>query len=245
MSRITWDNTGERLYETGVRHGVLYPMDTHGKYPKGVAWNGLTGITESPSGAEPTPLYADDIKYITLMSAEEFGATIEAYTYPDEFMDCDGSKELAPGVYAGQQSRQPFGLSYRTVIGNDAELNEYGYKLHIIYGALASPSEKAYATINDSPEAITFSWEITTTPVNVSDLKPTASITIDSTKVNAEKLKELEDILYGSEDVLSAGDDNEDIYGEAPKETKATKATEARLPMPDEIADIFGNGTKK
>lgn len=217
--RIIWDNTGERMYETGVRQGVLYPKDLKGEYPLGVAWNGLTAITESPSGAEPTALYADDIKYITLMSVEEFSATIEAFTYPDEFIPCDGSAELATGVYAGQQDRNAFGLSYRTVLGNDIELNEFGYKLHIIYNALAAPSEKAYATINDSPEAITFSWEVSTTPVPVTGHKPTASLTIDSTKVDKEKLKALEDILYGSETA-------------AP-----------RLPMPDEIMELMSDET--
>lgn len=214
MSKLVWDQTGERLYETGVKMGVLYPQ-VAGAYPKGVAWNGLTAVTESPSGAEATPLYADDIKYLNLMSAEEFGATIEAYTYPDEFAECDGSAELAAGVKIGQQPRKTFGLCYRTVVGNDADGNEHGYKLHLIYGALAAPSEKAYASINDSPEAITFSWEITTTPVNVEGFKPTAIVTIDSTKVNAEKLAALEAILYGSDE------------------------EEPRLPLPDEIATLM------
>jgi len=216
MAKIVWDNTGERLYETGVRNGVLYPY-TEGAYNKGVAWNGLTAVTESPSGAEATALYADDIKYLNLMSAEEFGATIEAYTYPDEFALCDGSAALATGVMIGQQSRKTFGLCYRTTLGNDTEGNDYGYKLHFIYGAMASPSEKAYATINDSPEAITFSWELTTTPVNVTGYKPTASLTIDSTKVNKEKLAALEVILYGGDD------------------------SEARLPLPDEIATLMSD----
>lgn len=214
MSKLVWDQTGERLYETGVKMGVLY-LPTAGVYNKGVAWNGLTAVTESPSGAEATPMYADDIKYLNLLSNEEFGATIEAYTYPDEFAECDGSAALAAGVYIGQQPRKTFGLCYRTVLGNDTENNDYGYKLHMIYGALAAPSEKAYATINDSPEAITFSWEVTTTPVNVTGHKPTASIVIDSTKVDAEKLAALEKILYGD--------------GE----------TEARLPLPDEIAELM------
>lgn len=213
--KLVWDKTGERLYETGVRQGVLYPQAA-GAYPKGVAWNGLTAVTESPSGAEATPLYADDIKYLNLVSTEEFGGTIEAYTYPEEFMECDGSASIATGVYIGQQARKAFGLSYRTVVGNDVDMNDYGYKLHLIYGALAAPSEKGYATINDSPEAITFSWEFTTTPVNVTGFKPTASITIDSTKVDKEKLAALEAILYGSE------------------------SEEARLPLPDEIAEIMG-----
>ena len=214
MSKLVWDQTGERIYETGVKQGVLYVQEGTA-YPKGVAWNGLTAVTESPSGAEATALYADDIKYLNLMSAEEFGATIEAYTYPDEFMVCDGSAELSEGVYIGQQARKSFGMCYRTTVGNDTENNEYGYKLHIIYGALASPSEKAYATINDSPEAITFSWEVTTTPVNVTGHKPTASVVIDSTKVDAAALAALEAVLYGSE------------------------SEEARLPLPDEIVEIM------
>lgn len=222
MSKLKWDQTGERLYETGVRNGVLYPLGASGTYPKGVAWNGLTAVTESPSGAEATPLYADDIKYLNLMSTEEFGATIEAYTYPDEFAECDGSAALATGVQIGQQARKTFGLCYRTTLGNDVAGNDYGYKLHIIYGALAAPSEKAYATINDSPEAITFSWEVTTTPVNVTGFKPTASITIDSTKVNATKLAALEEILYGK-DAASGGEGGAD----------------PRLPLPDEIAELM------
>lgn len=214
MAKLVWDQTGERYYETGVKMGVLYPQE-NGTYPKGVAWNGLTAVTESPSGAEATALYADDTKYLSLMSAEEFGATIEAYTYPDEFAQCDGSAELATGVSIGQQKRKAFGLCYRTVLGNDTENNDYGYKLHLIYGALAAPSEKAYATINDSPEAITFSWEVTTTPASVAGFKPTASITIDSTKADAEKLAALEAKLYGS------------------------ASEEAMLPLPDEVATIF------
>lgn len=197
MAKLTWDNTGERLYETGVRNGVLYVQGEGGVYGTGVAWNGLTAVTESPSGAEATALYADDIKYLNLYSTEEFGATIEAYTYPEEFGQCDGSAELTTGVTIGQQTRKAFGLCYRTAIGNDVDGNEHGYKLHIIYGCMASPSEKAYATINDSPEAITFSWEVTTTPVNVTGMKPTASVVIDSTKVTADKLTELENKLYG------------------------------------------------
>lgn len=217
MSRLVWDKTGERFYETGVKQGVLYPM-VSGEYPKGVAWNGLTAVTESPSGAEATPMYADDIKYLNLYSTEEFGATIEAYTYPKEFEECDGSAEIATGVTIGQQPRKSFGMCYRTVVGNDVENEAHGYKLHIIYGATASPSEKAYATINDNPEAITFSWEVTTVPVNVEGFKPTASLTIDSTKVDATKLAALEDILYGKDDV------------------------EARLPLPDEIATLMAEG---
>lgn len=215
MSKLVWDKTGERLYETGVKQGVLYPQAAGGTYPKGVAWNGLTNVTESPTGAEATALYADDIKYLNLMSTEELGGTIEAYMYPDEFAECDGSAALTDGVFIGQQPRKTFGFCYRTTIGNDVANNNYGYKLHLVYGALASPSEKAYATINDSPEAITFSWEFSTTPVNVTGFKPTASITIDSTKVDAEKLANLEKILYGDDEV------------------------EPRLPLPDEVAQVM------
>ncbi len=214
MSKLVWDQIGNRFYETGVSQAVLYPQ-VSGAYPKGVAWNGVTAINESPSGAEATPLYADDIKYLNLMSVEELGLSIEAYTYPDEFAACDGSAALAAGVYIGQQPRTPFGLSYKTVLGNDEKSNEYGYKLHLVYGCLAAPSEKAYATINDSPEAITFSWEVTTTPVAVPGFKPTALITIDSTKVDAEKLAALEALLYG------------------------TESAEASLPMPEAVAEIF------
>lgn len=198
MSKLEWDKKTERLYETGVKQGVLYVQKADGTYDDGVAWNGLTAVTENPSGAESNPLYADDIKYIDLRSAEEFGATIEAYTYPDEFAACDGSATVTAGVTIGQQVRKPFGLCYRTTLGNDSEFNDHGYKLHIIYNATASPSEKGYQTINDNPEAITFSWEITTTPVAVTGYKPTASFTIDSTKVDATKLKTLEDMLYGT-----------------------------------------------
>ena len=214
MPKLTWDASGERLYETGVKQGVLYVMNSN-VYGNGVAWNGLTAITESPSGAESTPLYADDIKYLDLRSTEEFGATIEAYTYPDEFAACDGSASLADGVSIGQQARKMFGLCYRTTVGNDTDGTDHGYKLHLIYGATASPSEKAYETINDSPEAITFSWEITTTPVSVTGFKPTASITIDSTKADPTCLAALEEKLYGSE------------------------STEPTLPLPDEVKTIM------
>lgn len=222
MAKIVWDKTGEHFYETGVKNCVLY-IPTEGVYSKGVAWNGITAITESPSGAEATALYADDIKYLNLYSVEEFGATIEAYTYPDEFAECDGSAELVAGVKIGQQARKPFGLCYRTTIGNDTDGNDHGYKLHIIYGAMASPSEKSYNTINDSPEAVTFSWELTTTPVNVAGAKPTASITIDSTKVDEQKLAALEEVLYGKDGIGS------DHIGVA----------EPRLPLPDEIKTIM------
>lgn len=215
MAALTWDETGRRFYETGVRKGVLYVQDNSGTYPEGVAWNGLTAVTESPSGADSNPLYADDIKYLDLRSAEEFGATIEAYTYPDEFAECDGTAELAEGVTIGQQARRSFGLCYRTVLGNDIVNDAYGYKLHLIYGATAAPSEKGYQTVNDSPEAITFSWELTTTPVNVTGMKPTAIITIDSTKADATKLAALEAILYGGEN------------------------TTARLPLPDEVKTLM------
>ena len=200
MAKLVWDESGKRLYETGVEKGVLYVQGENGQYENGVAWNGLTAVTESPSGAEPTALYADDIKYLELFSAEEFGATIEAYTYPAEFEACDGSASLGTGVTIGQQDRKAFGLCYRTIVGNDVKGNENGYKLHLIYGAKAKPSEKAYATVNDSPEAVTFSWEVTTTPVNVAGFKPTATVTIDSTKIQPDKLKAIEDKLYGTQD---------------------------------------------
>lgn len=219
MAVLVWDKTGEHLYETGVDHGVLYPQDNTGAYPKGVVWNGLTAVTESPSGAEATALYADNIKYLNLTSAEEFAATVEAYTYPEEFELCDGSAEIATGVTIGQQTRTSFGLCYRTKLGNDVQSDAYGYKLHIIYGAKATPSERSYSTVNDSPEAITFSWEVNTTPVAVTGYKPTASLVIDSTKVAADKLASLEAILYGSE------------------------TDEARLPLPDEIATLIGTTT--
>lgn len=197
MSKLVWDQSGKRLYETGVDHGVLYPIQSGGVYSKGVAWNGLTAVTESPSGADVNDIYADNMKYLGLVGAEKFGATVEAYTYPDEFAECDGSVELVKGATIGQQNRKVFGMVYRTVIGNDIDGNEHGYKLHLIYGATAAPSEKAYNTINEDPEAITFSWELSTTPVNVTGHKPTASLTIDSTKADPTKLAELEKILFG------------------------------------------------
>lgn len=215
MPKLVWDKVSEHLYETGVDHGVLYRLDQNKQYKNAVVWNGLTGITESPSGADETKLWADNIKYVSLRAAEEFGGTIEAYTYPDEFAECDGSVALVPGVYAGQQNRAGFGLSYRTVLGNDTDLNEHGYKLHLVYGCSCSPSEKSYSTINDSPDAITFSWEFSTTPVEVKGHKPTACIVIDSTKVDATKLQDLEDALYG------------------------TEQADAYLPMPDEVITLL------
>lgn len=226
MAKLKWDQPTERLYETGVKQCVLYPQATDGTYPKGVAWNGITAINETPSGAEPTALYADDIKYLELYSAEELGGTIEAYTYPDEWAECDGSKELVPGVRLGLQNRKAFGLCYRTILGNDAKGNDYGYKLHLIWGAKASPSERAYGTVNDSPEANTFSWEFTTTPVAVTiadDIKPTSIITIDSTTVDAEKLKALEVMLLGT-DGTAGGDPGTDAY----------------LPTPDKVLETLG-----
>lgn len=216
MSKLVWDKSGERRFETGVKQGVLYPIAADGTYPLGVAWNGLTAVTESPSGAEANPFYADDIKYLNIMSAEDFGGTIEAYTYPKEFGECNGEVSIAKGVNIGQQSRKTFGFCYRTGIGNDILGMEYGYKLHLVYGALAAPSEKANSTINESPEPLAMSWEFSTTPVNVTGHKPTAHLTIDSTEVGAEKMAELEAILYGSE------------------------SEEARMPLPDEVASIIG-----
>ena len=220
-SKLEWDATGEHFYETGVKMGVLYPQ-TNGAYPKGVVWNGLTAVTESPSGADANAIYADDSKYLELRAAEEFGATVEAYTYPDEFAVCDGSAEPTPGVRIGQQIRQPFGLCYRTILGNDDKRDKYGYKIHLIYNATASPSERSYQTVNDSPEAITFSWEMTTTPVAVTGFKNTACLTVDSTKFtgdDAAKLTALEEVLYGK------------------------GATEARLPLPDEVISILKGET--
>lgn len=220
MSKLVWDTVGERFYETGVDHGVLYLYDKDtASFKNGVAWNGLTAVNESPSGAEPTPLYADNIKYLNLMSAEEYGATIEAYTYPDEFEECDGSAAIASGVIVRQQNRRLFGFCFRTKIGNDVDGADAGYKLHLVYNCLASPSERSHSTVNDSPEAATLSWTISTTPVDVPNLKPTTTIEIDSTKVNAAKLAQLEDILYG------------------------TSSTGARLPLPAEVIEIFGSGS--
>ena len=216
--KLVWDATGERHYETGLSKGALYPQDNLGNYGKGVVWNGLTGATESPSGAESTDLYADDSKYASLRSAEKLNVTIEAYTYPDEFADCDGSREIAPGVTIGQQDRTPFGLTYRTQYASDTD--KEGYKLHILYGCTATPSERGYSTVNDSPEAITFSWELDTNPVNVEGYKPTSVMTITSTKVSKETMKKIEDILYG------------------------TDTEEPRLILPDEIIQILAAENK-
>lgn len=215
MAILEWDKTGEREYETGVSKGVLFPQETGGTYGEGVAWSGLTGVTESPSGAEPTALYADNIKYLNILSNEEYAATIEAYMYPDEWAECNGEVEVAPGVTIGQQKRKGFGFTWQTIKGNDTDYEEHGYKIHILYNGLAQPSEKGYETVNDSPDAITFSWEVSTTPIKVTGGKPTASITIDSTKVKAETLKKLEDKLYG------------------------TASTAPELPLPDEIIEML------
>ena len=215
MAVLTWDQEGKRLYETGVEKCALYPRDTNGTYPTGVAWNGITTVTESPSGAEATPIYADNNKYLNLFSTEELGLTIEAYTYPDEFTECDGSASIVDGVYAGQQRRKSFGLAYKTLLGNDTDGTDHGYRLHLVYGCTASPSEKGYSTVNDSPEAISFRWSGTTTPVEVAGLRPTALLTIDSTKVAQAKLKALEDVLYG------------------------TDSGTPRLPLPNEVKTIL------
>ena len=217
---LSWDDTGDRLYEAGVDRGVLYPVDSNGEYSHGYAWNGLTAVTETPSGAEANNIYADNIKYLELRSVEEYGGTIEAYTYPDEFAECDGSASLVTGLVAGQQPRKMFGFSFRSVLGNDVDKDAHGYKLHLIYGAMASPSERAYATINDSPEAITFSWEFTTTPVSLAGHKPVSCLTIDSTKVDSTKLKALEDKLYGVSTTTG---------------TNAVAGSAAYLPLPAEV----------
>ena len=215
MAKLVFDAVGSRFFETGVKNGVLFVQGADGEYENGVVWNGLTAVTESPSGAEATPLYADDMKYVVLYSTEEFGATIEAYTYPEEFEQCDGSAQLGAGITIGQQQRKSFGLVYKTVIGNDVQGQDLGYKIHIIYGAKAAPSEKAFATINDSPEAVTFSWEVSTVPVPVEGHRPTSTLVIDSTKVDAEKLAAIEDKLFG------------------------TESEESTLPLPDEIAELL------
>lgn len=268
MSKIVWDQVGQHLYETGTDRGVVYPADSNGAYPKGYGWNGLTGYTESPSGADETALYADNIKYLSLRSAEEFGATITAYSYPDEFARLDGSASPTAGVTLYQQARSSFGLCVRTLIGNDIDTNDHGYKLHLVYGLTASPSERAYSTVNDSPEAIEFSWELKSIPVTVANYKPTSVVTIDSTKVDARKLADLEDILYG----LDAGEtryvattdttvDSEKTYYEYNESSKAyaavtpvgtenpategwyeattTTATDARLPLPNEVITLM------
>ena len=216
MFSLAWDQTGQRLYETGTDRGVLYPQNALGQYPKGVAWNGLTGVTESPSGADKTDLWADNIKYLSLRAAEDFGATVTCYMYPDEWMECDGSAQPIAGVTIGQQTRKPFGLSFRSIIGNDTESNDHGYKIHIIYNATASPSERAYSSVTDSPEAIEFSYEIATTPTNINGYKPIASMVIDSTEVAADRLAALEAVLYGN------------------------GSTDPRLPLPDEVIEILG-----
>lgn len=215
MARLIWDEVGQRFFETGVKNGVLYVQDNDGSYKNGVVWNGLTAVTESPSGAEETPLYADDVKYLTLRSAEQFGATIEAYTYPEEFEQCDGSAAIATGVTIGQQARRAFGLCYRTAVGNDIQGQEFSYKLHLLYGCTVAPSEKSYSTINDNPEAITFSWELSTVPVPVDGFKPTASLVIDASKVDEGKMALLEDALFGDE------------------------SNEARLLLPNEIMEML------
>ena len=212
---LVWDETGKKLFETGVSNVALYPQDTTGVYGAGVAWNGVTNISESPSGAEATTLWANNGKYLNLYSVEEYASSIEAYTYPDEFAECDGSAEIAKGVSIGQQTRKSFGLAYKTLVGSDTDGNDHGYKLHLVYGCKAAPSERSHATVNDSPEALSFSWEISTTPVSVTGHKPTASVEIDSTKVNAEKLAAFEKILFGSDEAA------------------------ARLPLPDEVASLF------
>ena len=215
MARLIWDEVGQRFFETGVKNGVLYVQEDDGSYKNGVVWNGLTAVTESPSGAEETPLYADDVKYLTLRSAEEFGATVEAYTYPEEFEQCDGSATIANGVTIGQQARRAFGLCYRTSVGNDIQGQNFSYKLHLIYGCTVAPSEKSYSTINDNPEAITFSWELSTVPVPVDGFSPTASLVIDASKVEKGKMQELEDALFGDE------------------------SSEAKLLLPNEIMEML------
>nr|DAJ59447.1 MAG TPA: tail tube protein [Bacteriophage sp.] len=216
MAKLVWDTEGQKTYETGVEKCVLYPRASNGTYPKGVAWNGITSISENPSGAEASPLYADNKKYLSLMSTEELALSVEAYTYPEEYAECDGSAQAIDGVHVAQQRRKSFGLCYKTLFGNDTEGTDHGYKLHLVFGCLASPSEKQFSSVNESPEAISFSWEINTTPIDVKGFKPTALITIDSTKVNAAKLKALEDTLYG------------------------TDTTEAKLPLPSEVLTILG-----
>ena len=215
MAKLVFNNVGERLFETGVKNGVLYVMGEDGAYENGVVWNGLTAVTESPSGAETTPLYADDVKYVVIYAAEEFGATVEAYTYPEEFEECDGSASIFEGITIGQQTRKSFGMCYKTSVGNDVQGQDFGYKIHIIYGAKAAPSEKSYSTINDSPEAVTFSWELSTVPVPVEGFNPTATMVIDSTRVPKEKMTLIENKLYG------------------------TESDEPTLPLPNEILSLL------
>lgn len=219
MSKLVWDQKGERFYETGVEQVALFPQ-TNGEYEAGVAWNGISALNLTPSGGEPTALYANNRKYLTLMSVDELGGTIEAYTYPDEWMECDGSAQIAPGVYAGQQSRKIFGLAAKTLIGNDTDLNAHGYKLHLVYGCLASPTEQAHSTVNDSPEAGTMSWEFSTTPIDIPGFNPTSYICIDSRKTDKEKLAALEAIIYGSE------------------------SEESRLPLPSEVTTLMNETTE-
>lgn len=258
MPRLEWDKSGERFFETGVDRTVLYPA-VNGAYPKGVAWNGITAVNENPSGAEPTALYADNIKYLTLMSAETYGCTIEAYMYPDEFGQCDGSAAIAKGVTIGQQKRVPFGLSYRTLIGNDADGQEHGYKIHLVYGGLASPSQKDHSTVNDNPDATSMSWDVTNTPVEVPGYKPTASIEIDSTKIDKDKLAKLESILYGGDYTVLAtqptdwstnyknyyeksGDNYVAVTGDSAPAWATNKYysdNDARLPMPAELIELL------
>ena len=233
MSKLVWDKIGERLYEVGCDHGVFYPMNAGGTYGAGVPWNGLTNVTENPSGAEATPIYADNIKYANIVSNEAFGCTIEAFMYPPEFAECDGSVEIMPGMYAGQQSRKTFGFAYRTLVGNDTELSDYGYKLHLVYGCLAAPSEKGHDTISDSIEPSTMSWEVSTTPVAFNTkiegkkLKPTATLTFDSTKFSPEFMTRLEEVLYGK-DAVTEG-------------STTSEAVDPRLPLPDEIIAMFND----
>lgn len=253
MAKLVWDQTGQKTYETGVSNGVLFPMKNDGTYDKGVAWNGLTNVNENPSGAEANALWADNIKYLNLISTEEFKATIEAYTYPEAFKECDGSKEIIPGVYAGQQSRKKFAFVYKTLLGNDTDETDYGYKLHIIYNAIAAPSSKSYTTVNNSPEAITFSWEIDTTPVSVPGGKPTSHIVIDSSKVNADILTSIENSLFGTaeadatlllpEDIIDLiSDDEEETPGDNTQGTE-TQGTETQGTETQGSTETPGEGT--
>ena len=232
MAKLVWDDTGKHFYETGVDHGVLYTLDNNKEYKNAEVWNGLTSVTASPSGAEETKLWADNINYASLRSAESFGGTIEAYTYPDDFAECDGTAELVTGAYIGQQPRATFGLAYRTLVGNEVDLNDHGYKLHLIWGCSCSPSQKQYSTVNDSPEAISFSWEFTTTPVPVTGFKPTSEMTIDSRSVDSEDIKALEAQLFG----VNA------VEADVENEVEAVAEVEPWLPLPDTVISIL-NGT--